>query len=128
MNATKDHTSLETGKLLKDCGVGSKYVFSNPGGVWIAVHSYDIMPDVELYPAFTWGEILWEHAEKFFGEKAWNDRGISYKECLNLPEGEITNWTIRDEHEIKILSLLQQKRYNEADEYFRNTCILISKK
>lgn len=120
MKANKTHISLETAKLLRDCGVVAsqcyiKY-FQKDGTETI----WDVLPPRILpeeynssiyYPAFTWQEILWEHSKKFFG-----DIMVSYGE---------------DSFEMysrEILSLLQQQKYDEADLYFRKNCILINKK
>lgn len=86
MKATKDHISLETLNLLKECGVNED-------------------------TPFTWQEILWEYAENFFGS--------------NLIHYNNITWIQRTRD---ILSLLQQKKYDEADEYFREHCILINNK
>ena len=107
MKANKNHISLETSKLLKDCGVESEWGYYT--------EAYDNYSDYKLsnnphfwkgqpnYPAYTWQEILWEDAEKFFGG------GDSYREsCI-----------------IEILRLLQQKEYDEADKYFRDNCKII---
>jgi len=112
MKANKTHISLETAKLLKDCGVESEQWFVN-------TRLSSSNPDYRVsdcggdsgsdYPAYTWQEILWENAEKFFG------RNNGY-------------YRLEDKHnEVAedILYLLQQKKYEEADEYFRKNCILI---
>lgn len=98
MKATKDHISFETAKLLKDCGIKNKYVMR------------------DNYPAFTWQEILWEHAEKFFGSETIHINGMDtgFGDYLEKPR--------------EILKLLQKKKYDKADEYFRKHCILINNK
>jgi hypothetical protein len=111
MKANKTHISLETAKLLNDCGVGSKYYWylehakNLPDGEWIIRGKEEYFPNQILkdyfYPAYTWQEILWENAEKFFGKEV-----PKYLECSE-----------------KILRLLQQEKYDEADEYFRDKCV-----
>ena len=111
MKATKDHISLETAKLLKDCGVESKEYY-------LCIGFYETDNTIEYYiedwiiddesgdhPAFTWQEILWEYNEIFFNN-----------EYLQKSTTLITQ---------TILTLLQQKKYEEADLYFREHCILI---
>lgn len=66
---------------------------------------YNVMWD-EL-PPYSWQEILWEYPEEFFNNK------YIQKSYTTITE--------------TILSLLQQKKYEEADLYFRENCILISK-
>lgn len=113
MQANKDHISFETAKLLKECGANNKeyYVWSeseiiskielqkeiNEWAHWVHL--------VDKYPAFTWQEILWEYPQEFFGSDT--------KERLT-----ICTW---------VMYLLQQKKYEEADLYFREHCILIKK-
>ena len=80
MKATKDHISLETAKLLKDCGVESKYEWGCDGHHFCGEEEYEEnnyrveekwffsrFPEKPLGPAYTWQEILWEYAEEFFG-------------------------------------------------------------
>lgn len=85
--ATKDHISLETAMLLKDCGVESKYYwvtiydkeninFKNKYPSSSVVEGIDnargymmSYEQVDIYPAYTWQEILWEHTDKFFGKE-----------------------------------------------------------
>jgi len=77
-----------------------------------------------------WSEILWEHAEEFFGEEdvcgvcgdiwekpCWCDR---HEGLGAIPK---CDYIAR-----QILTLLQKKKYEEADLYFRNACILIKSK
>jgi hypothetical protein len=118
MKANKTHISLETAKLLKDCGVES--------GLWfIQDYRGDYKAKIEkeknnewgfyYYPAYTWNEILWENAEKFFGKR-------DIMEERNKKIGQPALFFSGPEykyHPIIILELLQQKKYQEADEYFR---------
>ena len=120
MEANKDHISLETAKLLKDCGVESENLFIE------YKNSFNIRNKTKLeclflihlsgtynrvYPAYTWQEILWEHAEEFFGEDYVYCGGYSLPAFKEFPKD--------------IILLLQQKKYKEADEYFRKNCIFI---
>ena len=126
MKANEIHISLETAKLLKDCGVESEYqfIFENTSiyqdkgePTWIVIHNKNHIP---LYPAYTWQEIE-DNAELFFDNTRNYCRGdhqISKpKDCYNCCyQYEI------DIEEIKKLRL--QKKYEEADEYFRKNSIL----
>ena len=138
MNANKTHISLETAKLLKDCGVESEYAYvdcekeaihiehwQTIDGEWGSCRTivfekpeeYDIF-NIEGVYAYTWQEILWENAEKFFGEE------IKYgkiDEKSQMQRIDVNN----HEHEYTILLLLQQKKYEEADDFFRKKCVLI---
>ena len=107
MKANKTHISLETAKLLKNCGVESEWGYYT--------EAYDNYSDYKLsnnphfwkgqpnYPAYTWQEILWENAEEFFRKEH-----IFFRTII-------------------ILDLLQQKKYDEADKYFRDNCKLIKR-
>jgi hypothetical protein len=116
MKANKTHISLETAKLLNDCEVESKHYWSGQLQKIITkeqFESYDPYNQDKLqddsfrqavettYKIYTWQEILWENAEKFFGKEV-----PKYLECSE-----------------KILRLLQQEKYDEADEYFRDKCV-----
>ena len=117
MKATKDHISLETAKLLKDCDVESKYEWGCDGHHFCGEEEeyeennyrveekwfFSRFPEKPLGPAYTWQEILWEYPDEFFGE--WESP--------------------KDNHEYRILDLLQHKDYSQADLYFREHCILI---
>lgn len=105
MKATKDHISLETAKSLKDCEVKSKYVCNADYGE-IANRRDDLHPITNLYPAYTWQEILWEYPEDFF-------KGEDYKLSSIL---------------LNIVWRLREKQYDEADAYFRENCVLIKGK
>ena len=155
MKANKTHISLETAKLLKDCGVESEYYWQESlimsslisdlrkgigwTGNWYlkeakyaSIEDEDKIYEGHLYPAYTWGEILWENAEKFFGgdrkEIVFNGKNYSVlvedvepyksKEPIGYPYDNKYNPTT------KILKLLQQKKYKEADLYFREHTIL----
>lgn len=137
MKATKDHISFETAKLLKDCGVESKYMY---GEVWTGdtdnsvlkeniikqedglichvklIKKLEISQGIVQCPAFTWQEILWEYAEDFFGCETIHINGMDtgFGDYLEKPR--------------EILKFLQQKKYILADEYFREHCILINNK
>jgi len=124
MKATKDHISLETAKLLKDCGVESKDTYQMQFALsyytTIGKSGYglkdkilrEIGEDVE-FPAFSWQEILWEYPKSFFGGKN------HYQVTINSsPESGF------DYIATEILILLQQQKYDEADLYFRKNCIL----
>jgi len=119
MKANKTHISLETAKMLKDCGVVvtqyfTKYFYEDKTETLWEILQPQILPDKyetsEFYPAYTWQEILWEHAEEFFGNKM-----VSYSEDAN------------EMYPRETLHLLQQQKYDEADLYFREHCILINK-
>lgn len=115
MKANSTHISIETAKLLKDCGVRASNHFSGFYGFYEKGS-----PDKSFgeLPAYTWQEILWEHAGEFFGKEIKNFVNDSYEWGM---------WEGCAYHSFQILALLQQKKYNEADEYFRKNCILIKK-
>ncbi|MBL7052082.1 MAG: hypothetical protein ISS01_03240, partial [Nanoarchaeota archaeon] len=119
MKANKTHISLETAKLLKDCGVESEYYWQESlimsslisdlrkgigwTGNWYlkeakyaSIEDEDKIYEGHLYPAYTWGEILWENAEKFFGEQ---DICFPSKYAENHFVASI------------LINLLQQKKY-----------------
>jgi len=114
MKANETHISLETAKLLKDYKVNSKYIFCSIG-VKIGCNTLEnqiygykrriknnvkFAHIVPIYPAYTWDEILWKNDCKFFINE--------YKFDLNCEA---------------ILHLLQQRKYEEADLYFRERCV-----
>lgn len=115
MQANKTHISLETAKLLKDCGVESDWGYyteaydnysehklsNNP-------HFWKLQPN---YPAYTWQEILWENAEKFFGKPY-------------IKNGHKDYFHPQKYYVLEIIDLLQQKKYQEADEYFRDNNLI----
>ena len=111
MQANETHISLETAKLLKDCGVYSEYIFVKSDDTYVTPQTIktdrlcflEIETNLEYYPAFTWQDILWEHAEEFF-----EARGYELETIL-----------------LYILSLLRQGKHEEADIYFREHCVLI---
>lgn len=110
MEADKDHISLDTAKLLKGCGVESKnwfVLYKDGKKCWDLVYFDKVSPNDynHSYSSFTWQEILWEYPEEFFWDEYWTDL-----------------WETDE-----ILKLLQQKKYKEADLYFREHCILINK-
>ena len=126
MQATKNHISLKTGELLRDCGVKSEYIFTYMDGrhkFMNRIEAEEIMDRLEspfgslgkqeFISAYTWQEILWEYSEKFFGEDY----------------DSMADWGTFDKtrHAEYILSLLQQKKYQEADDYFVEHCILTNK-
>lgn len=121
MEANNTHISLETAKLLKDCGVESEYfyyrnelihnelfykIYDEYKGMGIYGIECQNKMMSKCYPAYTWQEILWEYPVLFFGE--------------NEIEQDLSNG-ITD----TILFYLQRKEYDQADKYFRNNCILI---
>ena len=106
MQATKEYISLETAKLLKDCGVESKYYYNRhlaDNNFCLTETDHSKISRWESFPAFTWQEILWEYSL----ESLWE-----YFATLLAKE---------------IILLLRQKKYKEADLYFREHCILIPK-
>lgn len=114
MKANENGIGLETAILFKDCGVESKHwYYMNHAGWHLRPKDKNKTPkemfghfwsDNKYCPAFTWQEILWEHAEEFFG--------VIYERDFSK----------------EILFLLQEKKYEEADLYFRENCILIQQK
>lgn len=143
MNATIDHCSLETGKLLSDCGVESKYIFideifRDDGRYYTHIILREELFGLnvnKIYPAYTWQEILWEHAEEFFGDKEM-DTDLYY--CSRVWQawnyGTMTKNDFEENlepafvlHTNQIIKILQQKKYDEADLYFRENCVLIKK-
>lgn len=149
MKATKTHISLETAKLLKDCGVESEEMFvimetfsstenmPNPIIVkrsrliekcfcWYKIDTNPLKEESENYevhyPAFTWQEILWENADIFFNEDTMmEERNKKIGQSALFFDGPEYKY-----HSIIILELLQQKKYDEADEYFKEHCVLIN--
>lgn len=133
MKATKDYISLETAKLLKDCRIKNKWwsvvdtntkkrkTIPSPSNKYYGVEKDYYccggkIKGKEIWDIYTWQEILWEHAEEFFGE--------------NTPveiDGFKTNYSSSYPYCCEILNLLQQKKYEEADLYFRKNCKLIQK-
>lgn len=124
--ANETHISLETAMLLKGCGVESKMYYVDLGvtpfepdepyiEVWSIEPSEDLTDDdiKSSYPAYTWQEVLLE-AKTFFGSE-W----IKHRDWYN--GGEYRAYIIISE---KLLRLLQQKKYEEADLYFRKNTIL----
>lgn len=124
MKANKKFISLETAKLLKDCGVESENTFREDSRAIQIIKTIDkdnpkYLPVYGFYPAYTWQEILWEYPEEFFG---------SHKTQYDFDEW---NHTYKKAYEIEtknILDLLQQKEYEQADEYFVKNCVLIKLK
>jgi len=124
MEATKDHISLETAKLLKNCGVesGSWWILYKEGKRnWEVVDRDMTDPNewTDFYPAYTWQEILWEYPEQFFSEE------ITDMTIAPLGIGHYAD--IRHIIASNIVRLLQKKAYNKADQYFRKNCVLINK-
>ena len=147
MKATKDHISLKTAKLLKDCGVESEYLFDNMENIYT-----NEMPRIRLsdntkhdgttigyfYPTYTWQEILWEHPKEFFGEECevCNGKGYTYRQIVNDRNQTCTVgkywsqcnncWGITKSCIVNQINvLLKQNKYIQADLYFREHCILI---
>ncbi len=119
MKANKTHISLETAELLKDCEVENKYYWYADASVWntewkVKLGEYRTKP--HNYPAYTWQEILLE-SKTFFGEEF-----IAHRNWYN--QLEYREYIIHSE---KLLRLLQQKKYDEADKYFRDNCKLIKR-
>jgi hypothetical protein len=122
MKANNTHISLETARLLKDCGIKSSLAwntdkaFIGDWGMYSAIrrnlpHEQEGY-SIDQYPAYTWQEILWEYPEKFFGKP------FDFEDDT----GDFTyHMATRD-----ILHFLQHKQYDEADKYFRENCILIN--
>jgi hypothetical protein len=108
MKANKTYISLETAKLLKDCGdiPCNRQIYYS--GYISEVGALVSELEEGVYPLFAWQEILWENAEKFF-EKGTNGYD---KPMINV-------------HTEKIIWYLRNKLYEEADVYFRKTCVLI---
>jgi hypothetical protein len=126
MEANSTHISLETAKLLKDCKVESEY------GYYATAHdnyeTYSISGNRHYwkgqpnYPAYTWQEILWEYSKEFFGD----EERVVWIETLTFAN-HLVSETYTPGKSAYILDLLQKKEYDEADEYFRENCILIKK-
>ena len=118
MKATKTHISLETAKLLKDCGVESC-------STW--VKDYD---DVKGWKVFRYGEVIGEQYDYGFFDKdnlhSWNEfyPAYTWQEILWDNNRDF----LLDDDCNHILILLQQKKYEEADKYFREHCMLINNK
>lgn len=120
MRANETHISLETAKLLKNCEVESEYWYlciddglgEHPHGVEVTkLTSADFSVDWarttcrDSCRAYSWQEIE-GNANKFFNMETKE----SY--CYELS---------------KMKLFLQQKKYEEADIYFRENCILINR-
>ena len=123
MKANKTHISLETAKLLKDCRMESELYFAENEGFVVEKHKIDKSQDWKdgyFYPAYTWGEILWENAEKFFSkESTMKERNKKIGQPALFFDGPKYKY-----YTIILLELLQQKKYEEADLYFREHTIL----
>lgn len=63
------------------------------------------------YPAYTWQEILWVHAEEFFGKKYVCSGGCSVPAYVYYSK--------------IILVQLQRKEYQKAEQIFIDNCILL---
>ena len=155
MKATKQHISLETAKLLKDCGVESQLAYIKENSQYTAVNilhwevvdgewggvrrivfeeTKDVFEIQGIY-AYTWNEILWENAELFFGEEIVKVDLTDGDLCLL---GGVSDCGFDDMgyaeismkayvfHTTIIKNKLQKKKYEEADLYFREHCILIN--
>ena len=123
MKANKTYISLKTAKLLKDCGIWSEFVWCENEANKYYIPTKPIIREKLNenawnipYPAFTWQEILWEYHEEFF-----SDRNFSYGAEYDY------DWANGNFIVVRLLQLLQQKQYKEADKYFRDNCILIKK-
>lgn len=129
MKANSTHISLETAKLLKDCGVDSEYyyyqnelihnelfykIYDEHKGMGIYGIECQNKMMSKCYPVYTWQEILWEYPVLFFGEK-----GV--RSATGLTQIPVKYYEI---YPNQILHLLQQKKYDEADKYFQDHCIL----
>lgn len=118
MKATKDHISLETAKLLKDCGMESKFLYIYE---LLSKEEYELILTEEycttnqVYPAYTWQEIE-DNAELFFGKKLVDD-GMFFITGDSKTEAYIL-------HIHKILDYRLDKKYVEADLYFREHNII----
>ena len=119
MKANENYISLETGKLLKDCGLESEWYFNkykardfNLDNIDKSKYA-DNKQDWECYPAFTWWEILWKYPKQLLGSKR-----------SGFNEGVLD----RNFYTLYILRFLQQEQYDQADQYFREHCILINNK
>lgn len=113
MEANSTHISLETAKLLKDCKLNSSAYYCNKKLIRKPLfRGKTISAEDEIYPAYTWQEILWEYPQEFFGK---------------CSEAVIPSAGYCDEAGCPayLLALLQQKKYDQADKYFRDNCILI---
>lgn len=102
--ANSTHISLETANLLKDCGVESEYWYilhKDGKKCWDIVNIESLGPNewIDFYPAYSWKEILWEHAAKFF----FNEKS----------QTEV------------ILHFLRMQMYDQADNIFKENCIFI---
>ena len=151
MKTNKTHISLETGKLLKDCGVESKMAYIKEDSEYIAVNieHWEVVDgewgdcrdivfketedsfEIQGFYAYTWQEILWENAKKFFSYEDLQIGHWSRCETVQNQDGTISLGKVvaqgaRDKSiTTEILDLLQQNKYEEADEYFRKVCVLI---
>lgn len=107
-SATKDYISIDTAILLKNCGIDSKYYYSMWywGNLYITQKIWFSNSEWNMYPLFTWQEILWENGSKFFWEKDTQQVWICQR---------------------TIFIFLTENKYYEADKFFRENCILITK-
>ena len=116
MKANETNISLECAKLLNDCGLDSKYYYeptTNPHKeVWRIVFGKNNFPE-EFPHAFAWQEILWKYHKEFFGEEE-NMKGLLFRPY--------------EFYSHKIITRLQEGRYEEAEKIFIENCILIDKK
>lgn len=112
MKANKTYISIDTARLLEDCCIDSKYIYYpydfQENYKIISLEDIMGLSGEDVYPAFTWQEILWEYPQDFFGYSAIDESKHIYIA-------------------FEIIRLLQQKKYNEADLCFRKNCILLNK-
>ena len=150
MKPNKNGIGSETAKLLKDCGVESECCYTNlksTGDPHIYSKMYqnneykiidkngkgwvlDAMVSnggligtgtgeergVRIYPAYTWQDIK-DNAEVFFGKEN--------IEIRNNKDKLVISDTVNSYHLYWVRLLVKQKKYKEADLYFRENCVLI---
>lgn len=150
MKANSTHISYDTNKLLRDCGcnidsrhwflcVDNSYIDHPHGVVFTELTKYDKAVDwartncKDSCRAYTWMDILWEHAEEFFGYgKIDTELLYCHRTWTAWQYGTMTELDFESEivpayefYTTNIKNFLQQKKYEEADLYFREHCILI---
>jgi hypothetical protein len=127
MEATKDYISLETAKLLKGCPNSNCIYIENAYSQYgskkeeygTVIIERELRTDIyrgKTYPAYTWQEILWEYPKEFFEETCI----IKHPHIVD----RFCYWNIERVTE-EILKNLRLKKYDEADLFFRENCILI---
>lgn len=145
MNADKNGIGIEAAKLSRLHGIESRNSY-----MWNYIQKKYELQDIKYtkelikleirnktFPAYTWQEILWEHAVEFFGEKIekcdecgssggrlYQDYyGCKNEKCLGEIDTIMMGW---QDASLRILKELQKENYEEAEKLFIDNCILLN--